>query len=97
MTERDLIVADDLVVSLDYTLQLDDGETIDTSEGDEPLEFIQGHGEIVPGLEQALYGMAVGDEKELVVRPEDGYGELDPDAYQTIPRDAFSGSLPALR
>jgi len=93
MTERDLIVADDLVVSLDYTLQLDDGETIDTSEGDEPLEFIQGHGEIVPGLEQALYGMTVGEEKDLVVQPDEGYGELDPDAYQVIPRSAFPGEV----
>lgn len=93
MTHNELTVSDDVVVSLDYTLRLDDGEVVDSSEGEEPLQFIQGHGEIVPGLEQALYGMAVGEEKELVVRPEDGYGELDPDAYQTIPRDAFPQEL----
>jgi FKBP-type peptidyl-prolyl cis-trans isomerase SlyD len=93
MTRNELTVADDLVVTLDYTLQLEDGEVVDTSQDDEPLEFIQGHGEIVPGLEQALYGMAVGEEKELVVQPEEGYGELDPDAYQVIPRSAFPGDV----
>ncbi len=90
MTQHGLTVSDDMVVTLDYTLQLEDGgEIVDSSEGDEPLEFIQGHGEIVPGLEDALYGMTVGEEKELVVQPEEGYGELDPDAYQLIPLEAF--------
>lgn len=90
MTNKPLTVADDLVVSLDYTLRLEgDPEVFDTSEGQEPLEFIQGHGHIIPGLEQALYGMAVGQTKEVVVQPEDGYGELDSDAFELIPRDTF--------
>jgi FKBP-type peptidyl-prolyl cis-trans isomerase SlyD len=88
--DKSLTVTDDVVVSLEYTLWLDEGgEVVDSSENEEPLEFIQGHGEIVPGLEQALYGMSVGDEKRVVVQPEDGYGELDPDAFQLLPRDAF--------
>jgi FKBP-type peptidyl-prolyl cis-trans isomerase SlyD len=89
MTDTRLEVVDDLVVSLDYTLRLDDEEVIDTSEGQEPLEFLQGRGEIIPGLEQALYGMAVGDEKDVVVAPADGYGEQDPDAFEFVERDVF--------
>jgi FKBP-type peptidyl-prolyl cis-trans isomerase SlyD len=86
-------VVDDLVVSLDYTLHLDDGEVIDTSQGEDPLEFLQGRGQIIPGLEQALYGMAVGDEKDVVVAPADGYGELDPDAYEMVDHDVFPPDL----
>ena len=56
-------VDDDTVVSLDYSLRLDNGEVIDRSSGDEPLQFIQGYEEIIPGLENALYGMIVGEEK----------------------------------
>ena len=94
MTDKPLTVADDLVVSLEYTLRLEgDTEICDTSEGEEPLEFIQGRGHIISGLEQALYGMTVGQKKQLVVRPEDGYGELDPDAFEQIPRDAFPADI----
>jgi FKBP-type peptidyl-prolyl cis-trans isomerase SlyD len=94
MTELPLTVADDLVVSLDYTLHLEgDPEVFDSSEGQEPLEFIQGRGHIIPGLERAIYGMAVGQKKHLVIRPEDGYGELDSDAFERIPRDAFPATM----
>ncbi|GAB4529583.1 MAG: peptidylprolyl isomerase [Anaerolineae bacterium] len=93
MTETKLTVANDLVVSLDYTLRLDDGEVIDTSEGKEPLEFLQGRGQIIPGLEQALYGMAVEDQKDVVVEPADGYGDHDPDAFELVSHDAFPPDL----
>jgi FKBP-type peptidyl-prolyl cis-trans isomerase SlyD len=94
MTNKPLTVADDLVVSLDYTLHLEgDPEVFDTSEGQEPLEFIQGRGHIIPGLERALYGMAVGQKKKVVVQPEDGYGELDSGAFQLIPRDTFPPTM----
>ena len=93
MAEQRLTVADDMVVSLDYTLRLDDGEIIDSSAGREPLQFLQGQGRIVPGLEEALYGMAVGDEKDVVVSPADGYGLRRPDASQALPRDAFPPDL----
>jgi FKBP-type peptidyl-prolyl cis-trans isomerase SlyD len=89
VTDAKLIVADDIVVSLDYTLHLGDGEAIDTSTGREPLEFVQGQGQIVSGLEQALYGMTVGDEKKVIVAPIDGYGERDQDAFRVVPLDVF--------
>lgn len=89
MAEMRPAVVDGQVVSLDYTLRLDDGEVIDTSTGRGPLEFVQGQGQIVPGLEQALYGMSVGDEKDVAVTPAEGYGERDPDALQAVSRDIF--------
>lgn len=89
MTEKTLEVSDGMVVSLDYTLRLDNDEVVDTSEGRPPLEYVQGQQQIVPGLEQALYGMQVGEEKQVVVEPAEGYGERDPEANQVVPRDAF--------
>jgi FKBP-type peptidyl-prolyl cis-trans isomerase SlyD len=86
---NDLTVADDIVVRLDYTLRLDDGEVIDASTEEEPLEFVQGAGEIIPGLEQALYGMSVGDKKKLVIDPDEAYGDVDEDAFQLVPHDLF--------
>jgi len=82
-----------MVVSLDYTLRLENGETVDSSEGQEPLEFIQGQGAIIPGLEKALYGMVVGEKKEVVVEPEDGYGEFDSDLFETLPRNVFPADM----
>lgn len=82
-------VADDVIVSLDYTLRLDDDQVIDSSEGGEPLEFIQGAGHIIPGLEKELYGMEVGEEKQVTVQPSDGYGERDESRIQTVGREAF--------
>jgi len=69
-------VKKDKVVTLDYTLRLDDGSVIDTSEGGEPLQYLHGHGTLIPGLEKELAGMEVGQEKEVVVSPAEGYGEI---------------------
>jgi FKBP-type peptidyl-prolyl cis-trans isomerase SlyD len=93
MTESQVTIANDIVVGLDYVLKLEDGDVVDSSDDRNPLEFLQGHGEIVPGLEQALYGMAVGDEKRVVVEPADGYGEVDPVAIRSVPRDTFPPDL----
>ena len=93
MTDTNLVVKEDLVVSLDYTLRLDDGEIIDSSNGKAPLEFLQGRGGIISGLEHALDGMAVGEEKDVIVAPAEGYGEHDPNALQMVPRNAFPPNL----
>lgn len=93
MTETMLKVADGMVVSLDYTLRLDDGQVVDSSDGREALQFLQGQGQIIPGLEQALYGMEVGEEKDVEVAPEDGYGETDPEAYQMVPHNIFPSDM----
>ena len=93
MADTNLKVVDGLVVGLDYVLRLDDGEVIDSSTGQEPLEFLQGQRQIIPGLEQSLYGMMLGDEKDVEVAPADAYGESDPDAVELVDRDVFPPDL----
>jgi len=88
-----MVVADDVVVSLAYALLLGNGEAIERTEDDDALQFIQGHGQIIPGLEDALYGMAVGEEKAVIVDPTEGYGEYDKDNMQVMPRNSFPPEL----
>jgi FKBP-type peptidyl-prolyl cis-trans isomerase SlyD len=89
MSATQRTVDDDTVVSLDYSLRLDSGEEIDSSSKDEPLQFIQGQEQIIPGLENALYGMVVGEEKNVTISPEEGYGEYDSENFLMMPRDSF--------
>jgi len=88
-----LKVEDGQVVSMDYTLTVDD-EVIDTSAGQEPIQFVQGSGNIIPGLERELYGMTIGDAKEVDVAPQDGYGEIDGEAFMDVPRSQFPEEIP---
>jgi FKBP-type peptidyl-prolyl cis-trans isomerase SlyD len=81
-------IANGTVVGIDYKLHLGDGEIVDQSEG-EPLSYLHGEGQIVPGLEQALEGLDVGDQKQVVVSPADGYGEHDARGVQEVSRQAF--------
>ncbi len=82
------VISDDVVVSMDYTLTID-GALVDASEENEPIEFLQGHQNIIPGLEKELYGLTIGDSREIVVAPLEGYGEVDPQAIMDIPRSEF--------
>ncbi|RME90455.1 MAG: peptidylprolyl isomerase [Anaerolineae bacterium] len=86
-------VQDGQVVSMEYTLRVD-GEVIDSSEGHEPFEYIQGAGNIIPGLEREMYGMAIGESKEVTIAAKDGYGEVDEEAFIDVPRDRFPPSIP---
>lgn len=86
-------VADNLVVTLDYTLIVEDEVLESTSEG-EAIEFIQGIGQIIPGLEEALYGMELGEKKTVSIAPEDAYGEYDQESTQVAPKDEFSEEIP---
>lgn len=86
-------VEDEMVVSLDYTLIVDDDELESTDDG-QPIQFIQGLGQIIPGLEEELYGMEVGDSKTVNVVSEEGYGEVDPDARQKVKQEEFSEDVP---
>lgn len=81
----------DTVVTIDYTLTNNDGEVIDTSQGREPLVYLHGHGNIIPGLEQALEGKAEGEELKVKVEPEEGYGPRREELIQQVPMDAFAG------
>jgi len=87
------VVENDVVVSMDYTLTVD-GEVVDSSEGSEPIDFLQGYQNIVPGLEKAVYGMKTGESKHVVVSAAEGYGEMDEDAFVEIPRKDFPEDIP---
>ena len=89
----DLKVREDNVVSIEYTVQLEDGEVIDTSEGKEPLQYIHGHQMIIEGLEEALSSMEVGDTKEVVVPPEKAYGEYVEEAQEWLSKELFPADV----
>lgn len=82
-------IAGDSVVAIHYTLTLDSGDQVDSSRGGEPLLYLHGHGNIVPGLEAELVTHAVGDRLMVSVPPAQGYGERQADATRKVPRDAF--------
>lgn len=86
-----LKIDDDYVVSFHYTLTNDLGEVLDSSVDAEPLTVLQGAGNIIPGLEDALMGKAQGDTFKVTVQPEDGYGIRHPELMQVMPRAAFGG------
>ena len=86
--EEPTLVADDLVVTMDYTLTVD-GEIVDSSDEDGPIEFLQGYGNIIPGLEAHLGGLAVGESLRVSVAAKDAYGEFDPEQIVDIPLDEF--------
>ena len=79
------------VVSIDYTLTNAEGQTLDTSKGREPLSYLHGVGQIIPGLESALEGKAKGDAVQAVVPPDQGYGARNDRLVQEVPRQAFAG------
>jgi len=84
-------VADNMAVSIHYTLTNDDGEVLDSSIGDEALVFLQGSGNIIPGLEKAMVGKVTGDKFNVRIVPEEAYGELMEDMIQVLSRDMFEG------
>ena len=84
-------VGKDKVVLMHYTLKNDAGDVIDSSDGADPLPFLQGHGNIIPGLESALEGSKVGDKLDVSIEPEEGYGLRMKDAIQEIPSSALQG------
>ncbi|TXK65662.1 FKBP-type peptidyl-prolyl cis-trans isomerase [Alkalisalibacterium limincola] len=84
-------IADRCVASFNYTLTNDAGDVLDTSNGREPLAYLHGAGNIVPGLEKAMEGKSAGETFKVDVAPEEGYGERHDALVQVVPRDAFQG------
>lgn len=82
-------VTDEKVVIFHYTLTNDEGEVIDSSSGGEPLPYLHGAGNIVPGLEKEMTGKAAGDSFEVRVAPAEGYGEPSGNGPTPIPRETF--------
>tara|TARA_R110001599_G_C12277354_1_gene663169 strand:- start:6644 stop:7114 length:471 start_codon:yes stop_codon:yes gene_type:complete len=86
-----LVIDDKLVVSMHYKLTNANGEVLDSSDGGEPLIYLHGAGNIIPGLERALVGKSDGDSLQVSVAPAEGYGEPDPALVQVVDRAAFQG------
>jgi FKBP-type peptidyl-prolyl cis-trans isomerase SlyD len=82
----------DRVVTIHYTLKDDSGAVLDSSAGGEPLAYIQGHGNLVLGLEKALEGKQDGTTLAVVVSPEEGYGKHDASLIQRVPKRSLQGA-----
>jgi FKBP-type peptidyl-prolyl cis-trans isomerase SlyD len=82
-------IASGSVVGIDYSLHLGDGKVIDASAPGEPMTYLHGEGQIVPGLEAALEGLSIGDTRQVVLSPDEGYGDHDPSGVQEVQRTAF--------
>lgn len=84
-------IAANTVVSIHYTLTNAEGEQLDSSAGQEPLAYLHGASNIIPGLENALAGKTTGDKLSVTVAPEEGYGQLREELIQEVDRSNFEG------
>lgn len=81
-----------MAVTINYNLSNDSGEQLDSSHGDEPLVYLHGFGQIIPGLENALLGKEVGDKFSVTIDAADAYGERREDMIQVVPMSMFEGA-----
>ena len=87
-----MTATNDKVVGIEYELRVSgDDKVVDSNIGQKPLEFIFGKGQIIPGLEKELEGMSEGDNKEVTVEAAQAYGEHNPEAIQSLPKEQFAG------
>lgn len=84
-------ISNDKVALIHYTLTDNTGEVLDTSRDSEPLAYLHGHGNLIPGLESELEGRESGESLQVSVNPADGYGEIAPELIQEVPLEAFKG------
>lgn len=87
--EEAKVVQEGSQVAIEYTLKLEDGSTADTNVGEDPLVYQQGESQILPALEEALEGMEPGEQRQVTLPPEKGYGERNPDAFQEVEASAL--------
>ena len=88
--EKSLAVRDKCQVAIEYTVKLKNGNVIDTTDGTGALNYLQGYHELVPGLERAIEGMKAGESKHVVVKPEDAYGKVIPEAFIEVKKEQLS-------
>jgi len=86
-------VENNLVVSMDYELKVENS-IVDYSEEGDPIVFLQGHGNIIPGLEKAIQGMKVGESKTVQVKAAEAYGEYEADNFIEVPKSEFPAEIP---
>ena len=86
------MIDDGKTVKFDYTLTVE-GQIVDTSEGKEPLGYVQGSGTIIPGLEKQMVGLKPGDSKKITVVSKDAYGDINPELFQEVPKTIFPPDL----
>jgi len=84
-------IANNMAVSIHYTLTNDEGDVIDSSVGNEPLVYLHGNGNIISGLEKALHGKTEGEQFTVRLEAQEAYGEFMEERVQTVPRDMFEG------
>ncbi len=77
-------------VTLHFAIKLDNGDVVDSTEGKAPATFTVGDGSLLPGFEQALYGLKAGDKRSLPIGPEQGFGQGNPQNIQVMPRAQFA-------
>ena len=88
-----LVVGPETQVTLHFSLKLDNGDVVDSNFDAEPASFVVGDGSLLPGFERVLNGMKSGDKGAFVIKPEDGFGESNPNNRQSIPRDQFPSDV----
>jgi len=76
-------------VVMHFSITLEDGTVADSTEGEEPLQFVMGDQTLIEGLELALYGLKVGDKQSLIIEPENAYGYPDPENIHAMQREDF--------
>ena len=86
-------IIENVFVAFDYKLTLDSGEEIDKSPAGQPLGFITGAGQIIPGLEKEMMGMTEGDSVKISVDPENAYGLVNPELFQEVKREQFPADM----
>lgn len=84
-------IAKDSAVFFNYTLKDSEGNILDQSPEGQPLAYLHGHGNIIPGLEKQLEGKSAGESLVAVVEPSEAYGEFQEEAVQEVPRENFQG------
>jgi FKBP-type peptidyl-prolyl cis-trans isomerase SlyD len=92
--EKTMTISEGSTVSIEYTLTLEDKEVVDTNKGGQPLTFVYGSKQIIPGLEKEMVGMQIGESKQVIVQPEEGYGPVLEQAIievgkEQLPADAW--------
>jgi FKBP-type peptidyl-prolyl cis-trans isomerase SlpA len=90
---RDLVIGEGTRVTLHFALRLADGEVIDSNFEREPATFTVGDGNLLQGFEQSIFGLREGDRKTLVIKPEQGFGQRNPNNIQEIARNQFGADI----